>query len=239
MRERPILFSGPMVQGILANLKRQTRRVVKPQPQPYLTRSVQWGYAIGAPRATSPRRVTWRSDAGCAPPIEDFCPHGRPGDRLWVKETWSKDALHVYPCPRIWYRADIRSKYDDPANGEHTGHCRFRETGRQDGECFACAGRFRWKPSIFMRRADSRITLEITEVRVERLHAMSFEDWRADFAPTAREVEAARASFTGGAFQREHMQRTWDNINGAGSWEANPWVWAITFRAPHGEASNG
>lgn len=176
MKERPILFSGPMVRAILNGTKTQTRRIVKPQPV----------HIDGLGTVMNPSVITGNS-----------CKHGKPGDTLWVRETWAHRALRVsgpegYGCPV--FRADDvdRRLPSGPYN-------------RVD----------RWRPSIHMPRWASRITLQITAVRVERLQDISEEDAIAE----------------GVEFGAKESYRTlWDSINGAGAWDANPWVWVIEFK---------
>jgi hypothetical protein len=120
------------------------------------------------------------------------CPYGIPGDRLWVRETWADWSDGLAPADEsshILYRAD---------------------TDRPDPK--------RWRPSIFMPRAASRILLEITDVRVQRLQEISDDDARAEGYDRSH------------AFPREWFALLWERINGADSWNTNPWVWAITFR---------
>lgn len=135
-------------------------------------------------------------------------PYGQPGDRLWVKET-----LCVAESPEgekcYAYRAD-----------------NWTEAPSVDGK---------WMPSIFCRRVASRITLEITAVRVERLNDISEADAKAEGspAPTGRRgcYPAPWATAKAGPCNyRESYRKLWESINGIGSWAANPWVWVITFR---------
>jgi hypothetical protein len=199
MKERPILFSGPMVRAILDGRKTQTRRAVK---HPYARDidafapcEVPGEWRIGVMEAG----VT--ADMGCM-----RCPFGEPGDRLWVRETWAL------------------------APGVHRGHD-WRDA------LFAADGLTqvdRWRPSIHMPRWASRITLEVTGVRVERLQAITEEDARAEGA-------AHRISPGGdlaGAFDvcetpinyRVHFRDLWRDINGPDAWDANPWVWVVAFK---------
>lgn len=240
MKERGILFSAPMVRALLAGRKTQTRRILKPlRTAPLPTTSEA---APGVP---------WRGvvhDTGYAALVAEApgfglatvplpkSPYGVAGDRLWVRETWSKDAAdRVYPCPGIWYRADFAT--DDPANGEHARHCKAEKTGVADGECFACAGRFRWKPAIHMLRRDSRITLEVENVRVEPLQDISEEDAKAEGVEPVlieRKVYPSKhaATVTTPSY-RAGFERLWGVINGEDSWRENPWVWVPKFRTVH------
>lgn len=131
--------------------------------------------------------------------VAKCCPYGQPGDRLWVRETWADG--HSYDGKRHFaYRAD----------GVELHPSR------------------KWKPSIHMPRAASRITLEITGVRVERLQEISADDARAEGCPDKPVPGAEQASVD--AFAREWYADLWESINGPGSWYANPWVWVVEFR---------
>lgn len=201
MRERPILFSAPMVRAILAGTKTQTRRVVNPQPSagvrgsPFAPSGVEDGHG---------RQIPWR--------------YGEPPDQLWVRETWAdltathgvrwekyNHATGLYERgqrPFYWYAADG----DQPDSGG----------GERNPE--------RWRPSIHMPRRASRIQLEITEARIERLHDISAEDIMAEgITTTLREHDAV-------ADLHAQWETLWTKINGAASWNANPWVYAITFK---------
>lgn len=200
MKERPILFSAPMVRAILAGQKTQTRRIVKPTSGPHSIRLV-----IATPDSL-------------AAFVRHHCPYGQPGDRLWVKETWAAPL----PCNNL-KPTDIEDgtplyfRADDPKNWE-------RQPDR------GIIGK--WRPSIFMRRWMSRITLEITCVRVERLQDIS----EADALAEGMDVFEDGAGFTvrpGGTWQRnpeDAFRNLWEQINSPGSWAANPWVWVIKFR---------
>lgn len=197
MRERPILFSSPMVRAILRdeNPKTQTRRVIKPQP--FLAIDGKWYQE--APGSYPQEHKYWK------------CPYGQPGDRLWVRERFqirtpfTGDLASDISNPHVLYYADDNERYRD---------------------------RDKWKPSIHMPRWASRITLEITGVRVERIQDMNFYDWAADFCPSKLEQERALASFVGQKNMVDMAKTFWDSINakrGFG-WDTNPWVWVIEFK---------
>ena len=131
------------------------------------------------------------------------CPYGVTGDRLWVRETWARLTGNGH---RFVYRADG----EDP------------RTGWDEVEP-AQRPRMTWTPSIHMPRVASRITLEVTDVRVERLQAISEEDARAEGIALEPAILPGHAA---GCFSR-----LWDEINGKRApWSSNPWVWAVTFR---------
>jgi hypothetical protein len=212
MKERPILFSAPMVRALLDGSKTQTRRVVKPQPEAEHGGEPYW--FVGGYRA-------WRARS-CTDPIrsgshnEIACPYGQPGGQLWVRETWARDDEDGGLC----YRADI-GKGGDADDWERN---------RLDG-----VPRFRWRPSIHMPRAASRITLEITGVRVERLQDISPEDCWAEGIQEMRDAGDENGELRGSV--KQDYQALWESINGPGSWDANPWVWVVEFKRVEGGAA--
>jgi hypothetical protein len=196
VKERPILFSAPMVRAILDGSKTQTRRVAKE-------------FAGRDDLAAILKRY----------PNQCGSPYGEPGDRLWVRETWAArpDYDHLPPSQcgdeAVWWKA---SKAAFPE-----GYA-------------ACFGK--WRPSIHMPRWASRILLEIVSVRVERLQGISEEDARAE---GAKHYDPANHLSHGGWSHDGHyvsetaeasFERLWDDINGAGSWDVNPWVWVVEFK---------
>ncbi|KDR25451.1 hypothetical protein [Caballeronia zhejiangensis] len=228
MKERPILFSGPMVRALLEGRKTQTRRVVK---LPHSNPLGQWepttigGLTGGRTKdgQTIPEQgAIWHTRTGdCL-----MCPYGAPGDRLWVRETFSTDFRNHYPFDDVWYAADddrrneieVRDGVKGIYSPEHREHVPFR-----------------WRPSIHMPRAASRITLEITSVRAERLHDISEADAANEglhmLPASGRYVVQKGEQYFGGADRdaRVVFADLWDRINGAGAWDVNPWVWAVTF----------
>lgn len=218
MKERPILFSGPMVRAILDGTKSQTRRVVRPQPPAGWHRpcvgddGVASGYCDSDP--TNERR----------------CPYGAPGERLYVKETcwiwgrWTLNGVTTTGRQRWRFRAEPehRVRFDRP-----------EQTARRESPQPGFDGLPGWvyRHARFMPRWASRITLEITDVRVERLQDISEEDAKAEGTePFRLPVHPARESLR----HVDGYSQLWDSINGEGSWDLNPWVWALTFRRVHG-----
>lgn len=193
MKERPILFSGPMVRAILEGRKTQTRRVMKTPPDTF-------------------------EDAAS---VLSACPFGKAGDRLWVRETWAE-------VPRV---TDNGPKHK--TKGDGTG-----ATWRADWQ--GNPSGFKWRPSIHMPRWASRITLEITGVRVERLQVIS----KADAMKEGLEGRdwLGPAQFTDDKGRTVHgdpvsvFRELWESINGPDSWSLNPWVWVIEFKTVTGEA---
>jgi len=207
MKERPILFSAPMVRAILAGTKTQTRRVVKPQPEAEHGGEPYW--FVGGYRAWTYRNTTdlLRKGGNVLP-----CPYGQPGDRLWVREAWQAELRWDWTAPR-----DIKR-----------GSPIYFEFG--DEAVPACAGKKR--PSIHMPRWASRITLEVTAVRVERLHDISADDARAEGCPDKPVPGAEQASVD--LLAKLWFHDLWAQINGQASWDANPWVWVVEFKRIEG-----
>ena len=183
MKERPILFSAPMVRAILDGSKSQTRRVVKQDRDGLLDC-----------KPTPAWDAFWQCVA---------CPYGKPGDRLWVRETWSADA---------WFDGHAPNDIPDSAYIAYAA-------GRRAVAWPAAMGKVR--PSIHMPRWASRILLEVTDVRVERAQDISDRDARDEGAEQIGDCEGAYVA---------GFRRLWESINGADSWSANPWVWVVEFR---------
>lgn len=209
-KERPILFSGAMVRAILDGRKTQTRRVVKPQP-PAETRDVITYHH------PDPRTHYWAFDGGSLLNWTAPCPYGEIGDRLYVRETWqhSNHPFGPYdPDCLIFYRADY---LDDPLG--------------PDLERSPDGFRRQWRPSIHMPRSACRLVLEVTGVRIERLNDCSQADAIAEGAPPShRSIDAVSRQFGYEDFSRSWYAQLWEQINGAGAWAANPWVWVVEFR---------
>ena len=212
MTERPILFSDAMVRAILAGAKTMTRRVVAG------ARGAFWDHRNYT--GTVERDGVLRFREGSAGTIvrgapEVRCPYGAVGDRLWVREAWTitRDALAVY------YRADYPSgnRMAKPAESDYESVSAWADRYHAS----------KWHPSIHMPRWASRLTLEVTSVRVERVQSISEDDARAEGALSAKDqwsnIETARDSFA-------HL---WDSLNGERpgcSWRDDPWVWVVSFR---------
>ncbi len=193
MTERPIIFSAPMVRALLAGTKTQTRRIIKDQTI---------GYRFSEMRPDG-AYLEWTGTPCCGTGVWDVpeysgiakVPYGQPGDRLWVRETFGHFERNdtLKPGDTIYYRAD--------------------------GQCLEIEP---WRPSIHMPRWASRITLEVTGVRVERLQEISEADASAEGA----------AGHPDGPW---HAYRSlWSLINGPGSWDANPYCWVVEFKRLEG-----
>jgi hypothetical protein len=212
VKERPILFSAPMVRAILEGRKTQTRRICKDEMTidaaeaccgAILAKKVE---RIG--KSEIGRRATGfvcKTNEG--PSLDDcirmFCPYGQPGETLWAREAWrtcaSLDHLKpsgIVPGAAIQYVS---------GGSNLLGGASVEEPGKL-------------RQGMFMPRWASRILLEITGVRVERLQEIRERDCDAEgLEPIEMEM-------------RPHFRSLWESINGPGSWEANPWVWVVEFR---------
>lgn len=221
MKERPILFKGEMVRAILDGRKTQTRRIISPAP-------IQNGFGPPDPvhdipchcDSYPPSAWLWPDERGGM--LNGDAGHPWCGvDRLWVKET------HVFENPDYVAQYKAEKWRGEPDPDKARVHYRATESAP---ETFA-----RWRPSIFMPRWASRITLEIVDVEAERLNAISEADAKAEGAP---EPTGRRGAYpapwatakAGPTDYRESYRSLWNKINGRGAWEKNPWVWVITFR---------
>lgn len=241
--DRPILFSAHMVRALLAGTKTQTRRVVKlPHMNPLgQWEPVPWGGPNGGRTAhgkTVPAQtLIWHSRTG-----EILgCPYGQPGDsRLWVREAWrTADTLDKL-SPAGIADASLAAGYSTPwaplqfeADGKRNGA--WPGFGPGNG---VAVGAGKLRPGIHMPRWASRITLEVTEVRVQRLQDISEADARAEGCDpliwdgvegTAADLIDWPLKETGPGYRNAYAL-LWEAINGDGSWAANPWVWVISFK---------
>lgn len=222
VKERPILFAAPMVRAILEGRKTVTRRVVKGTALKWLEEFV-------------PEFVVHSANG--------LCPYGKPGDRLWVRETWGVISHDFDEHGNM-----IDWSPDRPATpirempfgrGYYSGHVIYRADGEavwagdDDG---GGDDRSVWKPSIHMPRAASRILLEITDVRVERLQDISDEQAQAEGVRLYTDHAELGDWYhvdgieTYSADPRKSFELLWSSINGIDSWNTNPWVWVVEFK---------
>lgn len=233
MKEHPILFSADMVRAILDGRKTQTRRIVKPQPHDdpnpvrMMTgerRSIRVGRSE---HVLSDDRMFLDGNADELNTLLATCPYGHPGDRLWVKETHRRVGWLVA------YRADggCGAWMDDGDGGRiWVKHGWINGLSNRDGEYWG-EGAYgdSWKPPIHMPRWASRIDLEITDVRVQRVQDISEEDAISEGC----EEDRYRSGHEPGTIETAVIayQRLWDRINGKTfPWANNPWAWAVTFK---------
>lgn len=143
-------------------------------------------------------------------------------NQLWVRETWA-DGTKVYPCNQFEYRATAHIA--DADLKEHGRGCTYEKDGKKNFECYRCAG-FKWRPSIHMPRAVSRISLSVKDVCVQRLQDITEEDALAEGIEKLHHLYGVSESGVEcGDTARDAYAKLWDSINGLGSWDANDWVW--------------
>jgi hypothetical protein len=211
MNEKPIIFNSEMVKAILEGRKTQTRRALKKQPIDILPMKV--------PNMWVTLRIQDKQNSENNRGQIIGCRYGRVGDRLWVRETWAHDDMNCKDIKcgnrdHIWWKANEEKIVAD-----------------------SFAGDARWRPSIFMPRWASRITLEITNIRVERLHEITPADVLAEGIKRSGEDGywlAPLANVPDYPWNDAPMAfaSLWNSINskrGYG-WDVNPWVWVIEFK---------
>ena len=204
MKERPIIFSAPMVRAILAGRKTQTRRAVANVDADGTVWKSRHRYRGVRPMTDAP------------PDILEWCPYGQPGDRLWVREPFdfipSGGPDEPQACEIVYWATGSNEPRTAPSEYNPMIY-----------------GREKVRPSIHMPRWASRITLEVVSVRVERLQDISDPDAMAEGCSTRDMRHGDRLASV--------YARLWESINGAGSWDANPWVWVVQFQSAEGGAA--
>lgn len=220
MKEHQILFRTPMVKANLEDRKTQTRRIIKPQPRcsdnHHFFNEAGWKNDPFQPRlgggflwcANCGEYLGYNSGMGLR------CPYGKPGDILWVRETWQ------YGSDSLPYIYKAGYPHNIPPYIENVPDISI----------------LKWKPSIFMPREACRLFLEVVSVRVERLQDITEEDAKAEGVQFISDEYGYRdySSFYGiGPIHltaRESFQTLWISINGQKSWDANPWIWVVEFK---------
>lgn len=212
MKTRPILFSAPMVQALLAGTKTQTRRIIKPEP-----------YIDGMGNFCAGGWSYGQEIIGNAPKTAFFaekkCPYGKLGSLLWVREAW-----------QVWKDFDHLAPRDIPPGAD----VRYGADGEE----------WRWdskrRPSMFIPRWASRLTLEIFDVRAQRLQDISEADADAEGVEQLDGIidemqlcVLAKKMDIPPTESRAWFAWLWESINGPGSWDANPWIWCVSFRVHH------
>lgn len=208
MKERGMIFNAEMVRALLSGRKTQTRRIMKPQPEP-CPRGGHWWPSNVFKTMLHVEDEMQNGKGGWGGLVGDACPFGDLGDRIWVRETWAEAGasapdLKLY---RANYPEHVPSIYENVPPTEE----------------------IRWTPSIHMPRWASRILLEITDVRVERLKSISDGD--------AIREGCSTADMMSGDCVADVFARLWVSIYGSDSWNANPWVWVISFERIEGGAA--
>lgn len=195
MKERPIIFSGEMIQAILDGRKTMTRRPVKPQPTPH---NGGWVWEpIGGMMAVASGKIYFSK-------IKSRCPYGQPGDGLWVRETFATTSESSATFNDCEYKADIRRK-----------------------------SMHKWTSPLFMPRWASRITLEIVNVRVERLQEITRSDIRAEGLIVPKEYCSDDLEYNYRQWLGDEFKRLWNSLytkKPEFQWKANPWVWVVEFK---------
>lgn len=250
MTERGMIFNAEMVRAILDGRKTQTRRVMKVQPE-----SNQLGLLLitDSTKHSDIGKYHWAESNATGNHVRSklfSCPFGAVGDRIWVRETWAilgnedgccidweeklckadeRSAARIYraSCEQRPGNYGLWSIPDDADWKPHTKDYQYEGA---------------WRPSIHMPRWASRILLEITDVRVERLNAISEEDATAEGVPPAGSLLpdypgtflTPKGDF---ATAKVAFQRLWESIYGEESWKANGWVWVISFKRVEGGAA--
>ncbi|MFO4611137.1 hypothetical protein [Klebsiella quasipneumoniae] len=200
MKERGMIFNGEMVRALLDGRKTQTRRPIKWKQ----TRFTEIG------EREDGSKWPWSEDAEHACDFWHPCPFGAVGDRIWVRETWA-DAGASAPDLKLY-----RANYPEHVPSIY--------------ENVPPAKEIRWTPSIHMPRTASRILLEITGVRVERLQSITLGD-------ICKEVGCGLYDFRPATHGFQVWEELWKSIYGAESWNTNPWVWVIEFKLVEGGAA--
>jgi len=216
MKERPILFNGEMVRAILDGRKTQTRRMVKPQPRVV--------HSIHSDASITTNRIFRKGDQRI------HSPFGTSGDRLWVRETWG---LMSYRDTTDWCGYSIKDVSEAELREqflvEHAANWNLPNESAY------------WRPSIHMPRWASRITLEITGVRVERVQDITEEDAMKEGCEEAslehvEDCEDADCALAGGPHDccgylvsaKLRFKGLWQSTHN--NWDANPWVWVYEFK---------
>ena len=219
MKERGMIFNGEMVRAILGGRKTQTRRPIKWKQ----TRFTEIG------EREDGSKWPWSEDAEHACDFWHPCPFGAVGDRIWVREAFRVHS-RATDVATLVYKASERNSWTEQTRRVPVAVCNKPATPEK------------WTPSLHMPRWASRILLEITDVRVERLNAISEEDATAEGVPPAGSMlpqypgtfQTPKGDF---ATAKDAFQRLWESIYGEESWKANGWVWVISSKRIEGGAA--
>ena len=217
MKERGMIFNGEMVRAILDGRKTQTRRIIK-------------DCTVGRDQISKFIQIE-KKFIGCYPEdvpelIRECCPYGVPGDRIWVREAFRVHS-RATDVATLVYKASERNSWTEQTRRVPVAVCNKPATPEK------------WTPSLHMPRWASRILLEITGVRVERLNAISQEDAQAEgmeltgWRPTYSDPDSGGEVWT----PYDNFAQLWESIYGEENWNANPWVWVISFKRVEGGAA--
>ena len=230
IKEHPIIFSGEMVRAILAGWKTQTRRIIKPQLEHWPETENGWEWNGHTPKDRKKHGACCTNGVSGYEEVKRFfsifmqksCPYGVPGDRLWVREKW-RPVFGILRQPWEKYGNEYGVQYADISEPFVTENAK---------KPFNPDKQFNWSPSIHMPRWASRILLEVTGVRVERVQDISREDAKEEgIWPSPLDgLEHAGGRKFGNA--EKAFQFLWGSINekrGYG-WDVNPWIWVVEFK---------
>ena len=231
VKERPILMNTESVGGILGNRKTQTRRVIKPQPDYSILKK---GVVLEAHKCPVLGPVhLGRKEWGlygkpyqptAVPCFAYDCPYGKIGDRLWVRETWQQF------FPKDWERwPAMLDYYHKKCAWNNECKIFYKANGPEEHPEY---GKVNWKPSIHISRIHSRIDLEITDIRIEKVQDISWDDLVAEGYLMENCINRPSIKYATMSALLEWFIPLWDSINakrGYG-WETNPYVWCISFK---------
>ncbi|HFE4591119.1 TPA: hypothetical protein ACF26R_004323 [Klebsiella quasipneumoniae subsp. similipneumoniae] len=241
MTERGMIFNAEMVRAILDDRKTQTRRIMKPQPEP-CPRGGHWWPSNVFKTMLHVEEEMQNGKGGWGGLVGDACPFGDVGDRIWVREAYRFPASLDDVSPTGVGEMAVATGYRKPwapTFYEFTGTFSDGWKGFETPPKVSNAGKLR--PSIHMPRWASRILLEITDVRVERLNAISEEDARAEGIIDGGCLNCGEPEPCGCANPEpdatDAFAYLWQSIYGQESWNANPWVWVIEFESVEGGAA--
>lgn len=229
MKERGMIFNGEMVRAILDGRKTQTRRIMAIQPE---HSELGLRRVIDSKNGRDNGKYFWSQSDACGLKMRSKvfgCPYGEVGDRIWVRETFQGPLFD-------FDQMDAYCKDSTPF--EKAQFCVYKSDGKPAPEFFDADDNLHccWRPSIHMPRWASRILLEITDVRVERLNAISQEDAQAEgmeltgWRPTYSDPDSGGEVCT----PYDNFAQLWSSIYGEESWQGNPWVWVIEFKRIEG-----
>lgn len=240
IKERGIFFNGEMVRAILDGRKTQTRRVIKNQRE-----GDCWSVKPTLDPRHSGHTHDWWLPKGTLPySALPSCPFGKVGDRLWVREAWSD--VNYEGSTALAYRADgeLKSINEDDGDDSDPNFEKYQFANWYPNLIEGTEGK--WRPSIHMPRWASRITLEITDIRVERLHGINEEDAKAEgVRQGVRKINheadneliycnylASKLDDASEWFDSpiDSFLSLWESIYGAESWQHGPWVWVVEFK---------
>ncbi|AWF35065.1 putative upf86.8 [Klebsiella oxytoca] len=228
MKERGMIFNGEMVRAILDGRKTQTRRIMKVQPE---HSELGLRRVVESKNGIDDGKYFWsQSDAtGLKSRSKPFaCPFGTVGDRIWVREAFRVHS-RATDVATLVYKASERNSWTEQTHRVPVAVCNKPATPEK------------WTPSLHMPRWASRILLEITDVRVERLNAISEEDARAEGIIDGGCLNCGEPEPCGCANPEpdatDAFAYLWQSIYGQENWNANPWVWVIEFKRVKGGAA--